>query len=118
MPRSEAARRGKSDGCRTAGWHINEGLHISGRRAQYGDKDCGSEGCLSGKADLKGGQYASAQRTRLPHGHASEQNGVRAITECSKESGTALILALQERNPGIYTADGNVITDEAFGRLR
>ncbi len=46
------------------------------------------------------------------------RNGVRAITECSKESGTALILALQERNLGIYTADGNVITDEAFGRLR
>ena len=46
------------------------------------------------------------------------RNGSRAIAECSKESGAALITFLKEKYPNIYTADGNVITDEDFNRLR
>ncbi|MDE7203737.1 MAG: hypothetical protein K2O91_18010 [Lachnospiraceae bacterium] len=46
------------------------------------------------------------------------RNGSRAIAECSKESGAALITFLKERYPAIYTAEGNVITDEDFNRLR
>ncbi|MDE5698263.1 MAG: hypothetical protein K2I96_12780 [Lachnospiraceae bacterium] len=45
------------------------------------------------------------------------RNGSRAIAECSKESGTALITFLKRKCPGIYTADGNVISDEDFNRL-
>lgn len=46
------------------------------------------------------------------------RNKCRSIAECTEESGTALIRYLQEKNPGIYTADGKVISDEAFDRLR
>lgn len=42
----------------------------------------------------------------------------RCIAECTQESGTQLITFLQEKNPGIYTAEGNVISDEDFDRLR
>lgn len=45
------------------------------------------------------------------------RNKSRAIAECSKESGTALITYLKEKRPDIYTADGNVISDEDFNRL-
>jgi len=46
------------------------------------------------------------------------RNGSRAIAECSEASGTALISFLKEKYPAIYTADGNVISDENFNRLR
>ncbi|MFG6367748.1 MAG: hypothetical protein K1W16_04880 [Lachnospiraceae bacterium] len=46
------------------------------------------------------------------------RKGVRAIAECSEESGTELIAFLKKINSSIYTADGNVISDEAFSRLR
>lgn len=46
------------------------------------------------------------------------RTGNRAIAECSKESGTALITFLKEHNPAIYTAEGNIISDEDFNRLR
>ena len=42
---------------------------------------------------------------------------VCAIAECTDESGRELISFLKERNPRIYTADGNVISDEDFERL-
>lgn len=45
------------------------------------------------------------------------RNGSRAIAECSKESGTELITYLKERYPDIYTAEGNVISSEAFDKL-
>lgn len=46
------------------------------------------------------------------------RNGSRAIAECSEESGRELITFLKKVNPNIYTADGNLISDEAFDRLR
>ena len=45
------------------------------------------------------------------------RNKVCAIAECTDESGRELISFLKERNPRIYTADGNVISDEDFERL-
>lgn len=42
----------------------------------------------------------------------------RSIAECTQESGTQLITFLKKKNPNIYTADGNVISDEDFDRLR
>lgn len=45
------------------------------------------------------------------------RNGSRAIAECSEESGRELVTFLKKINPNIYTADGNVISDEAFERL-
>lgn len=45
------------------------------------------------------------------------RNGRRSIAECSKESGAALITFLKERYPAIYTAEGNIISDEDFSRL-
>ncbi|HBV81934.1 MAG: hypothetical protein OSJ73_00500 [Lachnospiraceae bacterium] len=46
------------------------------------------------------------------------RNGSIAIAECSEESGRELITFLKKINSNIYTADGNVISDEAFERLR
>lgn len=46
------------------------------------------------------------------------RNGSRAIAECSEESGRELITFLKKVNPNIYTADGNLISDEVFDRLR
>lgn len=45
------------------------------------------------------------------------RNGSRAIAECTEESGRELISYLKEKNPRVYTADGNVISDEDFERL-
>ncbi len=46
------------------------------------------------------------------------RNGSCANAECSKESGTELISFLKNKNPNIYTADENIISDEDFNRLR
>jgi hypothetical protein len=45
------------------------------------------------------------------------RNKVCAIAECTDGSGRELISFLKESNPRIYTADGNVISDEDFERL-
>ncbi len=45
------------------------------------------------------------------------KNGNRAIAECSEESGTVLVNFLKQRFPGIYTADGKVVSAEEFDRL-
>lgn len=45
------------------------------------------------------------------------RNRSRAIAECSEESGRELISFLKGKYPNIYTADGNVISDEDFERL-
>lgn len=45
------------------------------------------------------------------------RNRICAIAECTEESGRELISYLKEKNPRVYTADGNVISDEDFERL-
>lgn len=45
------------------------------------------------------------------------KGGCRAIAECSEDSGAELIDFLKQKFPGIYTADGEIITAEAFDKL-
>lgn len=45
------------------------------------------------------------------------KSGSRAIAECIEEAGAELIDYLKQKFPGIYTADREVITAEAFDKL-
>lgn len=45
------------------------------------------------------------------------KGGSRAIAECTEESGAELIDFLKQKFPDLYTADGEVITAEAFDKL-